>query len=82
MQFELSPENSKLIDGLIASGRFESPEEVIEKALSTLRAQESEFHQTVADVEASLDDEKDGRLSTIQEAAERIRKQNGFTRMS
>lgn len=82
MQFELSDEQNKIINGLIATGRFGTPEEVIERALTALNAQESEFQQAIADVEESLVDEKAGRVSPIQEAAERIRKQQGLNRVS
>lgn len=79
MQFELSGEQSKIVEALMASGRFGSPEEVIGKALASLSSQEQEYHATVTDIEASLEDERAGRISSIHEVAGRIRQQHGFT---
>jgi len=58
MHIELSPTHNDMINSLIESGRFASAEEVVEKALASLQAQESEYEAAVADVKASLEDEQ------------------------
>lgn len=82
MQVELSGDQSSLIKSLIASGRYASAEQVIEEALQSLTAQEAEFEAAVADVHASLDDERAGRVSSIRDAADRIRNDHGLARPS
>ena len=82
MQVELSGDQSNLVKALMASGRFNSAEEVIEKALVSLNAQEVEYDETVGDVKASLEDENAGRVGSIHAAADRIREHNGLSRLS
>jgi putative addiction module CopG family antidote len=82
MQVDLSADQSILIKSLIASGRYSTAEQVIAKALESLTAQEAEFEAAIADVNASLDDERAGRLASIHDVAARIRTEHGLARPS
>jgi len=82
MHIELSPTHNDMINSLIESGRFASAEEVFEKALASLQAQESEYEAAVVDVKASLEDEQAGRLRPIGTIADSIREQHGISRPS
>ena len=56
MNIRLNPHSEQLLNDQLASGQFQSPEEVIERALETLseRAQRSAT-MDVAEFEATLD---------------------------
>ena len=82
MQVEISGDQTKLINELIASGRFSSAEQVIEEALLSLTTQQREYNETVADIQTSLTDERAGQVNSISDIADRLRRELNIARPS
>lgn len=82
MQVEISGDQTKLINELIASGRFSSAEQVIEEALLSLTTQQREYNETVANIETSLADERAGQVNSISDIADRLRRELNIARPS
>ena len=49
MNIRLKPEDEQLIQGQIAQGKYQNPEDVISKALKLLEESEKEYQEWVAE---------------------------------
>ena len=69
MIVEVSPETKQMLDQRLATGRYGSPDELLQVALDALAEQEKdrEHDQLVADLKGSLEDEKAGRTHSLEE---------------
>jgi Arc/MetJ-type ribon-helix-helix transcriptional regulator len=69
MNVEVSPETKQRLDQRLATGRYASPDELLQVALDALAAQEKgqEDARLVADLRESLEDEKAGRTHSLEE---------------
>ncbi len=62
----------------MATGKYESPEDVVIHALQRL----DEYADSVADLQESLADEEAGRVRPLTDVAEEIRAKHGFSKPS
>jgi Arc/MetJ-type ribon-helix-helix transcriptional regulator len=69
MNVEVSPETKQKLDQRLATGRYASPDELLQFAPDALARQEQgdEHAQFVADLKESLEDERAGRTHSLQE---------------
>ena len=74
MTYEFSEPIKTLVDERLASGKYATEDEVLLRALQTLR----EYDQTVADIREGMDDEAAGQLRPLLEADAEIRRNLGF----
>lgn len=78
MQVNLWGDTEKSIERRMATGQFDSPEDVIRAAVVQL----DEFDACVADVRESLEDEQTGRLHSLHDVDREMRQKHGFKRPS
>lgn len=70
MTIAMTAEIEDLVGALLKSGNYQSAEDVILKGLQLLEAQERKFVSTRRDLQAGLDDLREGRFITIDSEAE------------
>ena len=76
MVYEFSEPIKALVDERLATGKYASEDEVLLRALLTLR----EDDVAVADIQEGMDDEAAGRLCPLRDADAEIRRNLGFTK--
>ena len=74
MQINLSPETLKKIERFIASGKFRSPDDVVEAAVEEF----CEPDDAIANIRQGLDDEAAGRLHSLADADAYLRRKNSI----
>ncbi len=82
----LKPKFQRLVDKTVQSGRFQSPSEVVEAALSLFDAREREHEARLKAMDASIDrglaDARAGRYTDFDDAAVERIKQRGRARLA
>ncbi len=76
MPYEFPPDIRTLIDQYMATGEYASEDQVLQAALHVL----SDYHATVADIRAGMEDYTQGRAEPLSQAMEDVRKQLGFNK--
>ncbi len=76
MPYEFPPDIRKLIDQYMATGQYASEDQVLQAALHVL----SDYHATVADIRAGMEDYAQGRAEPLSQAMEDVRQQLGFNK--
>ena len=74
MNYPFSATVQQLLDERMASGRYTSEDDVLVRALQSLR----EYDESVADIQEGLDDEASGRLRPLREFDAEFRLTLGF----
>ena len=75
MQYDFPSEIKTMIDDRLATGKYASEDEVLQRALRALR----EYDETVGDIQEAMADEAAGRLRPLHEVDDEIRRKLGFT---
>ena len=76
MPYEFPPDIRTLIDQYMATGQYASEDQVLQAALHVL----SDYHATVADLRAGMEDYAQGRAEPLSQAMEDVRQQLGFNK--
>lgn len=76
MTIDLAPDVEERINQRMASGRYTSTDELFRKALDSLQDRE----QFVADIEKSLEDERQGDVMSIREFDKQMKEEHSFLR--
>ncbi len=76
MPYEFPPDIRTLIDKYLATGQYASEDQVLEAALHVL----SDYHATVADIRAGMEDYAQGRAEPLSQAMGDVRQQLGFNK--
>ena len=69
MPYEFPPDIRTLIDQSMATGQYASEDQVLQAALRVL----SDYHATVADLRAGMEDYVQGRAEPLSQAMEDVR---------
>ena len=82
---ELTPEQQQFVESQVSAGEFKNPTEVIQAGIDLLRQsaaerdhQDSDYKDTVAEIQKAVPDIKAGRGRTIEEADAAMREKLGF----
>lgn len=75
MQRTLSNEVQNLIERRLATGRYSSEDELLKLALLSL----DDYDECVAAIQAGMDDEAAGRIISLQDSVDEIRRELGLT---
>ena len=78
MELKVSEDLKRSIQRHLDRGDFSSPEEVLQAAVDQL----DEYQETVADLQASFEDEQAGRVRSLRDVDASLRNKFGFTRDS
>ena len=76
MPYEFPPDIRTLIDQYMATGQYASEDQVLQAALHVL----SDYHTTVADIRAGMEDYAQGRAEPLSQAMKDVRQQLGFNK--
>ena len=76
MPYEFPPDIRTLIDQYMATGEYASEDQVLQAALHVL----SDYHETVADIRAGMEDYAQGRAEPLSQAMKDARQQLGFNK--
>ncbi len=75
MSYEISDSVQQIISQRMATGIYTSEEQLLMIALNKM----NDYEQTVADVKEGLEDERAGRLRSLQEVDRDLRQELGFS---
>jgi Arc/MetJ-type ribon-helix-helix transcriptional regulator len=73
MSYAFPPEIKRLVDQNLATGLYDSEDEVLQAALHVL----SDYHATIADIREGIVDYQNGRAQPLSEALADIRSELG-----
>ncbi|MEX0802240.1 MAG: type II toxin-antitoxin system ParD family antitoxin [Candidatus Binatia bacterium] len=74
MSYQLPPEIDQRIQAQIALGIYQTPAEVLHEALDAL----DERNEDLASIQRGIEDEKAGRLTSLEDFDKEIRALHGF----
>jgi Arc/MetJ-type ribon-helix-helix transcriptional regulator len=75
MRYDFPSEIKTMIDDRLATGRYASENEVLQRALRAL----TEYDETVSDIQQAMYDEAAGRIRPLHDVDDEIRRKLGFT---
>lgn len=75
MRYDFPTEIKTMIEDRLATGKYASEDEVLQRALHRL----TEYDETVSDIQEAMDDEAAGRLRPLRDVDDEIRRKLGFT---
>lgn len=78
MPYALTGEVEELVREQMASGKYESEDALLTRALRLL----AEYDETVADLRVGLEDEQAGRVRPLREVDAELRQKHGIPRQS
>jgi putative addiction module CopG family antidote len=76
MTIDVSPEMKQRVEDRLASGRYGSPDELLQEAFDALDEKE-QLKRSVAAIRKSVADEKAGRVRPVQEAVNELKLEVG-----
>ncbi len=75
MRYDFPGEIRSLIEDRMATGKYDSEDDLLRRALRTL----AEYDEAIADIQEGMDDEAAGRLRPLNVVDAEIRHNLGFT---
>jgi predicted transcriptional regulator len=75
MAYQLPPDIDQRVQSQIALGVYQSPAEVLTEALNAL----DRYNEDLASIRRGIEDEKAGRLTSLEGFDRQIREQFGFS---
>lgn len=74
MSYEISDSIQQMISQRMATGIYSSEEQMLVLALNKL----DDYEQTIADIKAGMEDERQGRMRSLSEVDRDLRQELGF----
>jgi len=75
MQHEFTPELEQQLQELMATGSYQSENQLLESALRALKSE----HESIAAINEGLEDLQQGRVRPLNEVADEIRQKHGWS---